>query len=103
MNAYKAFWIWTGENLTYINSGNGCSIVRRKIAGIKYELDFREVIDYAMYFEGTRELETNRTLKVLCKHGHVVLDIGANVGSHALPIVSYVGQLGKVYLFEPVP
>jgi FkbM family methyltransferase len=88
---------------TYINSDNGRSIVRKKIDGIHYELDLREVIDYAMYFEGTREPETSSALKILCKHGHVVFDIGANVGSHSLPIASYVGQLGKVYAFEPVP
>lgn len=87
----------------YINSGNNRSIVRKKIDGINFELDLREVIDYSMYFEGTREPETSRALKILCKHGQVVFDIGANVGSHSLPIASYVGEEGKVYAFEPVP
>lgn len=87
----------------YINSGNNRSIVRKKIDGINFELDLREVIDYSMYFEGTREPETSRALKILCKRGQVVFDIGANVGSHSLPIASYVGEEGKVYAFEPVP
>lgn len=87
----------------YINSGNERSIVTKKIDGINYELDLREAIDYAMYIEGSREPETSHALKVLCKRGDVVLDIGANVGSHALPMASFVGEEGKVYAFEPVP
>lgn len=87
----------------YINSGNDRSIVTKRIYGINYELDLREVIDNAMYIEGSREPDTSHALKILCKHGHVVLDIGANVGSHALPMASYVGDEGKVYAFEPVP
>lgn len=79
------------------------SIVRKKIDGISFELDLREVIDHAMYFVGSREPETSHALKVLCKQGQVVLDIGANVGSHSLPIASHVGESGKVYAFEPVP
>lgn len=87
----------------YINSGNGRSIVTSKIDGINYELDLREAIDYAMYTTGSREPSTSRALKTLCKRGDVVLDIGANVGSHALPMASFVGEEGSVYAFEPVP
>lgn len=87
----------------YINSGKDRSIVTKKIDGINYELDLKEVIDYAMYIKGSREPDTSHALKMLCKRGHVVLDIGANVGSHALPMASYVGEEGKVYAFEPVP
>ncbi|HKB58604.1 MAG TPA: FkbM family methyltransferase [Gallionellaceae bacterium] len=87
----------------YLNSGNGHSLVIKNIDGINYELDLREAIDYAMYVSGSREPETTRALKRLCKPGDVVFDIGANVGSHTLPIASYVGSDGKVYAFEPVP
>jgi FkbM family methyltransferase len=87
----------------YLNSGNDRSIVKKRIDGINYELDLREAIDYAMYLEGSREPDTSRALKMLCKPGHTVFDIGANVGSHALPMASFVGEEGKVYAFEPVP
>lgn len=87
----------------YINSGNDRSIVTKQIDGINFELDLREVIDYAMFTSGSREPDTSNALKVLCKRGNVVLDIGANVGSHALPMASLVGEEGKVYAFEPVP
>lgn len=87
----------------YINSGNDRSLVIKQIDGINYELDLREVIDYAMFTSGSREPNTSRALKLLCKSGDVALDIGANVGSHALPMASFVGKEGKVYAFEPVP
>ena len=78
-------------------------IVREKVEGITFELDLREAIDNAMFFMGSREPETSRALKLLCKNGDVVIDIGANIGSHTLPIASFVGEEGRVYAFEPVP
>jgi FkbM family methyltransferase len=84
-------------------SGENRSVVIKKIENINFELDLKEVIDSAMYYAGTREPGTSQALKKLCKRGHVVFDIGANVGSHSLPIASYVGDAGKVYAFEPVP
>ena len=87
----------------FINSGNNRSIVTKRIDGVNFELDMKEVIDSAMYYEGTREPGTSQALKKLCKRGHVVFDIGANIGSHSLPIASYVGEEGKIYAFEPVP
>lgn len=79
------------------------SPVKKKIDGINYELDLREVIDNAMYFNGSREPATSLALKRLCKKGNVVIDVGANVGSHTLPMAKLVGENGKVYAFEPVP
>ncbi len=83
----------------YINSGT----VIKRIDGVNYELDLEEAIDNAMYYKGSREPDTSQALKVLCKPGYTVIDIGANVGSHSLPIANFVGLEGKVYAFEPVP
>lgn len=87
----------------YFNSADDRSVVIKRIDGIDYELDLREVIDNAMYWQGSREPDTSRLLKLLCRRGDVVFDIGANTGSHALPMASYVGDEGRVYAFEPVP
>lgn len=87
----------------FLYSRGNQSVVIKRIDGINYELDLKEVIDSAMYYAGTREPGTSHALKTLCKHGHVVFDVGANVGSHSLPIASYVGEDGSVYAFEPVP
>ncbi|MFA5371208.1 MAG: FkbM family methyltransferase [Sideroxydans sp.] len=86
-----------------LGSGTGLSIVRKSIDSTEYEQDLREVIDSEKYYEGSREPATSQTLKMLCGRGHVVFDIGANVGSHTLPMASYVGETGRVYAFEPVP
>jgi FkbM family methyltransferase len=87
----------------FLYSGGKRSVVTKRIEGVNYELDLKEVIDSAMYYEGTREPGTSHALKILCKRGDVVLDIGANVGSHSLPMASHVGEEGRVYAFEPVP
>ena len=44
--------------------------------------------------------------KVICEHlrpGDVMVDVGANLGLHALLGASCVGPNGHVYAFEPVP
>lgn len=39
----------------------------------------------------------------LVKEGDKVLDVGANVGVHALPLAAKVGPTGRVYAVEPEP
>ncbi|WP_339775768.1 FkbM family methyltransferase [uncultured Methylophaga sp.] len=77
--------------------------VIKNVDGISYELDLTEVIDSAIYFNQSREPHTTNALKRLCKPGMIVIDIGANVGSHTLPLAKSVGNKGKVYAIEPVP
>ncbi len=79
------------------------NFVQKCIYGINYELDLREVIDSQIFYSGSREPDTSKTLELLCKKGDLVLDIGANVGSHTLPIARMVSDCGEVIAFEPVP
>lgn len=46
------------------------------------------------------ELEL-QLLRVLCAPASTVLDIGANIGSHTVPLAQHVGPNGRVYAFEP--
>ncbi len=87
----------------FLKSSRGNRTVVKKVKGISYELDLTEVIDSAIFYSDSREPATTKALNVLCKPGYVVVDIGANVGSHALPIAQAVGESGVVYAFEPVP
>ena len=42
-----------------------------------------------------------RAYERLVRPGHVVLDVGANMGAPALPLARLVGPTGRVICFEP--
>jgi len=50
---------------------------------------------------GTFDLGQSYALQALCRHGDVVLDIGANVGGFTVPLAERVGPTGEVHAFEP--
>jgi FkbM family methyltransferase len=92
--AYK--FISLGRNLI----GKDDSVVAER-GGIRYHLDLNEGIDFSIYLLGAFEPGTQKTLQKLVKPGDVVFDIGANIGAHTLSMARSVGELGKVYAFEP--
>jgi FkbM family methyltransferase len=69
--------------------------------GIVWELDLDEGIDLAVYIFGCFEPATSRVLESLIGPGDVVIDIGANIGAHTLPLARRVGSDGRVFAFEP--
>jgi FkbM family methyltransferase len=75
------------------------TIVRR--GGALWSLDLKEGIDLSIYLLGGFEPRTLRRYKELIVDGFVVLDIGANVGAHTLPLAQLVGPSGRVIAFEP--
>lgn len=82
-----------------------CALVRGRkvqadVEGMTYELDLGEVIDLTLYL-GMFERETTAAIDRLCKPGWIVLDIGANIGAHALRFARNVGSQGMVHAFEP--
>jgi FkbM family methyltransferase len=74
------------------------SVTRR---GIRWDLDLSEGIDFAIYLMGGFELRTLRLYKRLVSPGAIVLDVGANIGAHTLPLAELVGPSGRVIAFEP--
>lgn len=68
--------------------------------GIKYALDLSELIDYYIYLGGW-EPHTLNFLRKNLSNGSVVLEVGANVGSHTLLMAELVGPSGHIYAFEP--
>lgn len=72
------------------------------VDGITYEFDLRELIDSTIYYEGAWEPDTVAALRRLIKPGHTVLDIGANMGCHALLMAQLAGETGRVIAFEPM-
>lgn len=87
----------------YLKSNKKNRTLIKEVNGINFELDLTEVIDAAIFYSDSREPATSKALAALCKPGDIIFDIGANVGSHTLPIAKSVGSSGKVYAFEPVP
>ena len=69
--------------------------------GVTWDLDLREGIDFSIYLLGGFEPRTLKLYEQLVKPGDVVLDIGANIGAHALPLARLVGPNGRVIAFEP--
>src|SRR5262249_37993601 len=58
-------------------------------------------IDFSIYLLGGFEPRSIRLYSRLVKPGATVLDIGANVGAHTLPLARLVGPSGRVVAFEP--
>lgn len=76
-------------------------VVSARRHDITFELDLAEGIDLAIYLFGSFEAQTRRVLARLVGPGDIVLDIGANVGAHTLPLAKAVGPAGRVIAFEP--
>jgi FkbM family methyltransferase len=45
--------------------------------------------------------EQGGMLRQLAQPGQIVLDVGANIGGHTIPLAQHVGAQGRVYAFEP--
>jgi FkbM family methyltransferase len=69
--------------------------------GLAWSLDLAEGIDLSIYLLGRFEPSTVRLYSRLVKPGDTVLDIGANIGAHTLPLAELVGARGRVVAFEP--
>lgn len=72
------------------------------VGGVTYDLDLRQYIDASIYRIGCFEPETADLIERVVKPGMTVVDIGANIGAHALPMAKLVGPEGRVMAFEPM-
>ena len=73
-------------------------IVRRE--GITWSLDLSEAIEANLYLTGRYEPELADLMDRTLSHGSVVLDIGANLGAHTLPLAKKLGPEGRVIAVE---
>ena len=70
--------------------------------GVTFALDITESIDRSLHDQGCFEQTTTAVLAQLARPGMTVLDIGANIGAHALYLAKHVGPTGRVLAFEPM-
>lgn len=50
-----------------------------------------------------REPASTKEIQRILRKGDIVMDIGANIGYYALMEARIVGEMGKIYAYEPVP
>jgi FkbM family methyltransferase len=82
-------------------AGKRGDLVTCRRGGINWRLNLQEGIDLAIYLFGRFEASTSAALKRLLSPGMVVVDIGANIGAHALPMAQSVAPNGAVIAVEP--
>jgi FkbM family methyltransferase len=68
---------------------------------VRWQLDLREGIDFAIWLLGAFEPRTVACYRQLIKEGDTVLDVGANIGAHTLHLAAAAGKSGRVLAFEP--
>ena len=67
--------------------------------GIRFDLDISVLDGWSIYVHRRRHAAIARQIG----QGHVVFDVGANLGEIALVAASRVGPTGRVFAFEPNP
>jgi len=77
-------------------------IVSRSFFGQRLHLDVsRSDMQRVLFLEGERFLSEQRLLAPLLRPGQRVIDVGANIGYHALFFARSTGPTGSVICFEP--
>jgi FkbM family methyltransferase len=81
-------------------AGYGPNVEVRR-SGLRWALDLDEGIDFSIWLLGAFERRTVAAYSKLVRPGMTVLDIGANIGAHTLPLARLVGPNGSLIAIEP--
>jgi FkbM family methyltransferase len=78
--------------------------IRGKVHGYLMELDLSDDGERGVYFLGRYyDLENQLTVDAVLKSGDTFIDGGANIGMTTLHAARRVGEVGRVFAFEPQP
>lgn len=81
-------------------SGHGPNVEVQR-SGLRWALDLDEGIDFSIWLLGAFERRTVAAYSRFVRPGMTVLDIGANIGAHTLPLARLVGPGGRLIAIEP--
>jgi FkbM family methyltransferase len=95
-----ARWLGRGVRYARLMAGRRTPEVECRRKGVRWSLDLREGVQLALYL-GLYERTTARRLAEFVRPGMTVVDVGANVGAHTLPLALAVGGGGRVVAVEP--
>jgi len=77
------------------------SVVQVTRSGLRWEIDLDEGIDFSIWLLGAFERRTVAAYSRYVRPGMTVLDIGANIGAHTLPLARLAGANGTLIAIEP--
>ncbi len=77
--------------------------VVKKINGVLFEFDFAYYSALKSMYLGSYEVDMVEAMKKLLKKGDIFIDVGANIGYISAIAAGFVGTIGQVHSFEPVP
>lgn len=81
-------------------AGLGPVLICRR-GGLQWRIDLAEGIDFSIFLLGAFEPTTVAAYRDLVAPGATVIDIGANIGAHTLPLADLAGAKGRVIAVEP--
>lgn len=70
---------------------------------LKINVNTASYVEWELFFSGYYEKWVITLMKRLVNLGDVGMDVGANIGTHALIMGKLVGNRGKVFAFDPNP
>jgi FkbM family methyltransferase len=78
-------------------------VIRPYGEGLRIRLDTSSFIEWQIFFYGRYEPEIVDLVRETCNPGGTSIDVGANVGCHALIMAERAGDKGSVIALEPHP
>jgi FkbM family methyltransferase len=79
----------------------GGKTVRETKHGFQMQVDRLDAIKWYIHYYGEFEPLISQAFKSILPKGGTVIDIGGNIGYHAILAATAVGPQGKVFTFEP--
>ena len=98
--------LWSLNSLLLRRGDVNSPAVAQMRPGHRMLVDLRSKTEFHAYYTGEYDAENLRAVSALAERDWIALDIGANIGFHAVPLaltLRSLGGQGKLYCFEPVP